>query len=267
VGRDHLLDGARAFVAVAERRHVGHAAEALGVARNTVSARLSAYERHVGRVLVDRSHRRVVALTAAGDALLPAARELLAAAAVHDRQALGVRTGLAGVVRVAVRSEPSGLVHHLLAAVREVSAAWRVDVQVRAPWEISRAFAYGEIEAALTPRCPADPNRDALDPRPRNFEAIDGFRIGTWQSGLYVSWRSGWTGEHADALIGTARAAASALRRAEVQRRREEQRRIVALQTADLLAKLARRRAEVLGAGSGRSEALSPGATGSRPGR
>jgi hypothetical protein len=105
-------------------------------------------------------------------------------------------------------------------------------------------------------------------PRPTGRgEAIDGFRIETWRSGLSVRWRSRWTGEQADALIGTARAAASALRRAEVQRRREKQRRIVALQTADLLATLDRRRAEVLGAGSGRSEPLSPGATGSRPGR
>lgn len=235
----------------------------LGVGRNAVAARLSGYERHIGRTLVDRSHGRVVTLTAAGRALLPAARELLAAVAARDRHARAVGTGSTGIVRIAVRTERRGLVDLLLLAVEAVDPRWRVDVQTRTPIETGRGMAYGELDAALTPRRPGAPYAHHLD-RPNNHEEIDGFRIGDYGTGLYVSWRARWTGPHAGALIGTARAVAAAQRRAAMLRSRERLRRESALATADLLADLERRRAS---ASASATDRFSPGATGSRPGR
>jgi hypothetical protein len=234
------LAGVRAFVAVADREHLARAAETLGVGRNTVAARLTGYERHVGRTLIDRSHGRVVTLTAAGQALLPAARELLAAAAAHDRYARAVGTGSSGIVRIAVRVERHGLIDLLLLAVEAVNPRWQVEVQTRKAIEIGRGLIYGELDAALTPRRPGAPYAHHLE-RPNNHEEIDGLRIGDYGSGLYVSWRARWTGPHTGALIETARAVAAAQQRAKVLRSRERLRRESALATADLLAGLARR--------------------------
>jgi DNA-binding transcriptional LysR family regulator len=261
VDRNECLQEVRAFVEVAERRHVGRAAEALGVSRNTVAIRLSAYEHMVGRLLIDRSHRRVVTLTAAGEAVLPLARRLLAAADAHDQEVLAVGEGTTGVVRIATPEKRTALMDFLVLAVEALDSGWRVDVQTRPPWALRRAFAYGEIDCAFTAHRPPDPNAGLLDPRPRNFERIDGLRIGSWSSGLYVSWRTRWTGAHADRLIGTARAAAHAIRRAEVLTRRAEYRRAHDLAVAAVVRDIERR-----WAGAERLT-LSPGATGSRPGR
>ncbi len=75
---DWLGDAARlrAFVAVVERGGFTRAAESLGVTQPTVSTLVSALERRVGTPLVERS-RAGAQPTAAGAALLPAARRIL----------------------------------------------------------------------------------------------------------------------------------------------------------------------------------------------
>jgi hypothetical protein len=101
---DHVRDirHVTAFVAVADLLHVGRAAEALGVSRSTVSERLGALESVLGLVLVDRSHRRRIALTPEGHAMLPVARTAIAAREAMASAATDVREGRRGVVRVAV---------------------------------------------------------------------------------------------------------------------------------------------------------------------
>lgn len=83
------LRALRCFVAVAEERHFGRAAERLHVAQPAVSQQVALLERELGTRLLDRSPRKVV-LTDAGTRVLGAAREALAAA---DRVA--VAAGLA----------------------------------------------------------------------------------------------------------------------------------------------------------------------------
>jgi molybdate transport repressor ModE-like protein len=70
----------RAFVALVEQGSITDAARALKLAQSTVSEALAALERALGATLVNRrrgSHDSI--LTAAGQALLPRAREVLAA--------------------------------------------------------------------------------------------------------------------------------------------------------------------------------------------
>lgn len=67
----------RCFVAAAERLHFGRAAQHMHLSPSTFSENVATFERRIGRALFVRDARKVN-LTAAGDELLPLARQALA---------------------------------------------------------------------------------------------------------------------------------------------------------------------------------------------
>jgi DNA-binding transcriptional LysR family regulator len=137
------------FVAVAEQRSFTRAAGALHLVQSGVSATVRSLERELGSPLFDRTSRRVT-LTAAGEALLPRAREALRALeAARD----SIAAGISGTVRIGVAAVPIDLVRlpEALAGLRDEHPAIAVTVvsTTRGTAGLIKALRAGEVDLAL----------------------------------------------------------------------------------------------------------------------
>ncbi|MBO3752656.1 LysR family transcriptional regulator [Streptosporangiaceae bacterium NEAU-GS5] len=144
------------FVAVAEHRHFGRAAEQLGMAQPPLSRAISRLERRMGVRLFERTSRRVD-LTTAGEVFLRESRKILSAldGAVS-------RTQRAARPRRLVLAAPAGTGAGLLA---EVLDAYRrgpdpVPVEVLFTTDLGTALRTGTADAAFM--CGSD-DLDGLD--------------------------------------------------------------------------------------------------------
>ena len=154
-GGDHYappveLRQLEAFVAVARELHFGRAADRLHLGQPTLSDIIRRLEREVGAPLFTRTTRRV-ALTTAGDELLPRAVAILAdvgAAVAAVRRLAG---GDTGTVRLGVTPPAAPvLVPHLVKAF--AVQAPDVVVDVRRLWlpALTSALADGSVDVGIT---------------------------------------------------------------------------------------------------------------------
>ncbi|MFF3671800.1 LysR family transcriptional regulator [Microtetraspora malaysiensis] len=116
----------RYFVAVADELHFGRAAQRLRIAQPALSQQIRQLERLIGATLFERTSRSV-RLTAAGEAFLPRARDLLDRLSADVTEAARVARGEAGRLDVAFISSAASA---LSLALRTFTQD-RPEVQVR----------------------------------------------------------------------------------------------------------------------------------------
>jgi DNA-binding transcriptional LysR family regulator len=129
----HLQD-LRYFVAAAEELNLTRAADRLGIPQPALSRQITMLENDLQATLFDRD-RRSVALTAAGDALLVAARGLLTAWD-ETRQTIGdIAATEASVLRIGIHDAvDQDIIAELRGRLRARSPAWQLEV-VQIDWD------------------------------------------------------------------------------------------------------------------------------------
>ncbi|WP_345654345.1 LysR family transcriptional regulator [Streptomyces tremellae] len=137
------------FVAVAETRHFTRAAERVHVSQPSLSQQIRALENELGAELFSRA-RGNVALTEAGESLLPLARRILADAetARHEVQELAqLRKG-----RVRLGATPSvctGLLPDVLRAFHDLHPGIELRIEESGSRDLVRELARGAVDLAL----------------------------------------------------------------------------------------------------------------------
>jgi DNA-binding transcriptional LysR family regulator len=137
------------FVAVAETSHFTHAAERMRVAQPSLSKQIKALETELGARLFSRA-RGNVALTAAGEALLPLARRMLADADTARREVAELEGLLRGRVRLgATPSLCAGLLADALARYHRDYPGIDLFVEEGGSRDLVGDLARGRLDLAL----------------------------------------------------------------------------------------------------------------------
>lgn len=143
------LQQLRYFVAVAETRHFTHAAERTGVTQPSLSKQIHALESDLGAELFTRT-RGAVALTPAGEALLPLARRILAdadTARVEVQELVGLRRG-----RLRLGATPSLCISLVAPVLRRYADAFprvRLQVEESGSQDLVRHLVHGTLDLAV----------------------------------------------------------------------------------------------------------------------
>lgn len=138
------------FLAVADVGSFTRAAESLGVAQPTLSRQLRALEDELGAPLVERGGRDGPTLTAAGEAVLPLARRMLADAEGARRtvaEIVGLRRG-----RVRVGATPSlciGILADVLRIFHEQHPDIRLELTESGSQPLVAGLVRGDLDVAL----------------------------------------------------------------------------------------------------------------------
>ncbi|MFV2118261.1 LysR family transcriptional regulator, partial [Streptomyces sp. Act-28] len=137
------------FVAVAETRHFTRAAERVHVSQPSLSQQVRALEKELGAELFSRA-RGNIALTDAGEALLPLARRILADADTARQEVQELVRLRRGRVRLgATPSLCTGLLPEVLRAFHDLYPGIRLFVEEGGSHDLVRGRARGARDLAL----------------------------------------------------------------------------------------------------------------------
>lgn len=147
----------RQFVALAETLHFGRAAAQLHMTQPPLTQAIQQLEGRLGVLLFERTRRRV-ALTAAGEALLQPARELLRQAAALGPIASAAARGEIGRLRLGFVSPLGyGPLPGWLSGLRDAQPGLRIDLQEATGDVQLQALARGELDAGCLLHAPGMP--------------------------------------------------------------------------------------------------------------
>ncbi|MFP3986125.1 LysR substrate-binding domain-containing protein [Streptomyces sp. E11-3] len=139
----------RYFVAVAETRHFTRASEQMHVAQPSLSQQIRALERELGTELFSRA-RGNIALTDAGETLLPLARRILADADTARHEVAEVAQLRRGRVRLgATPSLCTGLLPDVLRAFHDRHPGIQLLINEGGSHDLVRHLARGALDLAL----------------------------------------------------------------------------------------------------------------------
>lgn|SRR5690606_9036513 len=149
----------RYFLALAEHRHFGRAAEALHIAQPTLSQQIKALEDHLGTTLFERSRRHVI-LTPDGEALLPYAQRMIALAADARRELQDRSRLLRGRIRLGATPTLGGhLLPRLLRRFHETFPGLDLTITEDGSDRLGRQLDEGLLDLALMVEEPGAPHR------------------------------------------------------------------------------------------------------------
>jgi DNA-binding transcriptional LysR family regulator len=101
VAIDHMIDKLELLLALAQERHFGRAAEAVGVTQPTLSSALKSLEDQLGVLIVERGSR-FRCFTPEGERVLDWARRIVGDARAMREEISALKIGLTGHLRLAV---------------------------------------------------------------------------------------------------------------------------------------------------------------------
>lgn len=139
----------RYFLAVAEELSFTRAAAILGIAQPPLSTQIHGLEAELGVNLFDRS-RRTITLTAAGQALVPEARRIIADIDQAMRITRRAGDGTVGSLLIGfVPSAMHGALPHLLRRYREAFPGVELSLHERTPDELLRQLHERRLDVAV----------------------------------------------------------------------------------------------------------------------
>ncbi len=147
------------FVALANARHFGRAAEAVGVTQPTLSSAIKQLEEQLGVQLVHRGSR-FQGLTPEGERVYDQVLGIIGAARALREEMRAVRSGLSGDLRIGVIPTALAMVSDLVVPLTERHPGVRVHILSRSAHEILDQIESLELDAGLS-YVGAEPERRA----------------------------------------------------------------------------------------------------------
>ena len=137
------------FLALEREGHFARAAARCNVSQPTLSAGIATLEAQLGKRLIRRD-RKYGGLTAEGDAILPWARQLVAAAEALGQAAATARGALKGELRLGAIPAAMPAIGCLVVAIQARHPGLNVSIRALTSRQIERELAAFELDAGMT---------------------------------------------------------------------------------------------------------------------
>jgi DNA-binding transcriptional LysR family regulator len=137
------------FLALEREGHFARAAALCNVSQPTLSAGVATLESQLGKRLIDRG-RKFIGLTPEGEAILPWARQLVAAAQALERAAETARGPLTGELRLGAIPAAMPVIGCLAEAMLLRHPGINISVRALTSRQIERDLAAYELDAGIT---------------------------------------------------------------------------------------------------------------------